>query len=131
MRKLKNVIDQSDSFVGAHRIVHARSYKRKPPSWACNDRKVRDLLLRSFPKMASDKKQHEASARWGAVIHLYFRMGYTESQVAEEIGSTTTKVHFVVRSIFRVSKGLRANGTGALGAKRGRPKNNRALVQSF
>lgn len=121
--KLRQQIDQNDTFsLGGHRIVHARTHKRKVPLWALNDTKVQALLLRSFPKLHTDARQQEAAGRWAAIIHLYFRMKYTRSQVAEEIGSTVIKVRDVLRSILRVSKGLRANGTGVLGAPKGRPK---------
>lgn len=108
---------------GGHQIVHARTYKRAIPRWTKNDKSIRELLLRTFPRMREDDRQHEAAARWGAVIHLYFRMGYTRSQIAEEIGSTTVKVHGMIRSILRVSKGIRADGRGPLGRPKGRPKN--------
>lgn len=126
--RLRNAVDANDQFMTGHGVVKVRTYKRAVPKWTRNDKAVRALILRSFPKMNTDSAQRNAAARWASVIHLYFRMGYTASQVAEEIGSTTMKIEFVIRSIHRVSKGLRANGTGKLGAKRGRPKKNRAVV---
>lgn len=123
-QKLKQVLDRSDGFIsGGHQIVSARTYKRAVPRWTKNDRLIRELLLKTFPKMATDSRQHDSAARWGAVIHLYFRMGYTRSQIAEEIGSTSVKIHGIIRSILRVSKGIRADGRGPLGRPKGRPKN--------
>ena len=95
-------------------VVQARTYKRKKPTWVWNDKKIRDLIVRAFPKMETSRTQRESAARWASVIHLYFRMGYTRAQIAEEIGSTTGKIHGIIRSISRVSKGLRADGTGRL-----------------
>lgn len=112
-KSLRQVLDQSDRFNVAHQVTGARTYKRRVPTWAMNDQLIRRLLLKTFPKMATSKVQRASAARWGAVIHLYFRMGYTRSQIAEEIGSTAVKVHGVIRSILRVSKGLRADGSGA------------------
>lgn len=114
MTKLHNVMDGSEGFISGHGIVKARTYKRNVPKWALSDSSIRKVVLRAFPRMATDPRQRDAAARWAAVIHLYFRMGYTRSQIAEEIGSSTQKVHGVIRSILRVSKGLRADGNGKL-----------------
>ncbi len=114
-KQLGKSLDQNDGFMtGGHQIVHARSYKREVPSWTLNDKTVRRLLLRSFPKLATDGRQRDSAARWGMVIHLYFKMGYTRSQIAEELDTTTERIKGVIRSIQRVSAGRRANGTGKL-----------------
>lgn len=97
-----------------YQIEQARSYRRIQPLWVRNEKKVAALILRSFPKAKTNKGQREAAARWASVIHLYYRMGYTRSQIAHEIGSTETKVSGIIRSITRVSKGLRADGSGKL-----------------
>lgn len=115
----------SDTFAsGGSQIVNARTYKRLlTPTWVYHDSEIRTVLLRAFPKLATDEKQREAAARWGAVIHLYYKMRYTSSQVAQELGTSTLKIKNVLRSISRVSKGLRANGSGRRGGVRtGRPK---------
>ena len=128
MRKnaqLRRVLDGNDGFIsGGNQIVGARTYKRKTPKWVLDDKKIGILLLRSFPKLATNSSQREAAGRWAAIIHLYFRMGYTRNQVADEIGSTEEKIKSIIRSIRRVFKGLRANGSGKLSGKRGRPKNS-------
>lgn len=124
LKQLHQSFDPQDEFLNeGHQIVKARAYPRKPPLWAMSDTKIRQLILRSFPKAHTSDTQRAAAGRWASVIHLYFRMGYTRPQIAHEIGSTTTKVHGIIRSILRVSKGLRANGQGKLKGSRGRPKN--------
>ena len=113
-KRLHQVLDQSDSFaVGGHRIVRPRTYKRDIPKWAMSDTKVRSLLLNAFPKLATSDNQREAAGRWATVIHLYFRIGYTRGQIADELDTTTERVKGVIRSIYRVAEGRRANGTGA------------------
>lgn len=109
--------------LASSQIVQARTYRRASPLWTKSDKKIQELITRSFPKVQTSPTQRTAAARWVSVIHLYFRMGYTRSQIAHEIGSTTTKVHGIIRSILRVSKGLRADGCGKLKGSRGRPKN--------
>jgi hypothetical protein len=123
MAQLRNVMDGGEQFMGGHGIVKARTYKRKVPEWTKSDKAIRKVILRAFPGLASDPEQRKAASRWANVINLYFRLGYTRSQIAEEIGSSSSKVHGVIRSILRVSKGLRANGTGKLSP--------RALEQSY
>ena len=52
-KRLKDVLDGNDTYVsGGHQIVKARTYKRIVPAWALSDKKVRQLLLRSFPNFA-------------------------------------------------------------------------------
>jgi len=115
--QLNRSVDQQDPFLtGGHQVVGARKYKRAVPLWAMSDKATRKVILRAFPNFITDSVQREGAARWASVIHLYFRMGYTRGQIAEEIGSSACKIHGVIRSILRVSKGLRANGSGKLRA---------------
>lgn len=109
--------------LASSQIVQARTYRRVSPLWTKSDKKIQELVTRSFPKMQTDPVQRAAAARWVSVIHLYFRMGYTRSQIAHELGSTYTKIKGIIRSITRVSNGLRADGYGKLKGFRGRPKN--------
>lgn len=113
MTKLGQQFDYSEPFMNGHQIVNARTYKRSVPEWAYNDAAVKDLLLTAFPKLKTDKRQATAAARWVSVIHLYFRMKYTRSQIAEELDSTVSRIDSVIRSIYRTAKGHRANGSGS------------------
>jgi hypothetical protein len=108
-------LDQNDGFMqGGHQIVQARTYKRKTPAWVYKDSEIQKVLLRAFPKLATDDRQRDSAGRWGLVIHLYFRLGYTRGQIAEELDTTTERVKGLIRSIYRVSKGRRADGRGPL-----------------
>jgi hypothetical protein len=114
-KQLGRSLDQNEGFMtGGHQIVHARTYRRKTPAWVYNDLRIQEVLLRAFPKLATDDRQRDSAGRWGLVIHLYFRLGYTRGQIAEELDSTVERVKGLVRSIYRVSKGLRADGRGPL-----------------
>lgn len=122
-KQLRGSFDPKDSFLSSgHQVVQARSNKRETPDWAMSNARVREILLRSFPKLKTETRQRNAAARWMWVIQLYYRLGYTYTQVAEEIGSSPVKVENVIRSIKRVVQGLRADGRGRLTGKRGRPK---------
>ena len=112
-KQLGRSLDQNDGFMqGGHQIVHARTYKRKTPAWTINDKEVQKVLLRAFPKLATDDRQRDSAGRWTMVIHLYFRLGYTRGQIAAELDTTTERVKGYIRSIYRVSKGRRADGKG-------------------
>ena len=114
-KQLGNLLGQNESFVnGGHQIVQARTYKRKAPAWTLNDKEVEKILLRAFPKLATNDRQRESAGRWITVIYLYFRLGYTRGQIAEELDTTTERVKGYIRSVYRVSKGLRADGKGPL-----------------
>lgn len=97
--------------------VEARTYKKTIPKWCFNDTEIRRLIEHSFPNWRKKDTVRADAARWAAVIQLY-RMGYTSSQIATEIGSNPCKVRGVIRSIQRAAKGLRA-GSAEPRTKRG------------
>jgi hypothetical protein len=108
---------------GGHQIVGLRRRKRSVPEWTLNNKEVRKVLLRSFPKLATDPIQRLRAARWARIIHLYFRLQYTYRQVAQELEMMPGSVRTMIISIKRVATGRRANGTGQLGiSPRGRPR---------
>lgn len=123
--ELRKKIDSNDPFVtGGHQVLKPRSDdKKEVPDWARDDKKVREILLRSFPKLATDTKQRIRASRWIRIIHLYFRMHMTRGQVADEMGVEPEVIKWAVEGIRRVAKGIRYDGRGKLGEKpRGRPK---------
>lgn len=108
-----------------------RSRHNDIPDWATDDRKIRDFLLRSFPKLKTDLKQRIRAGRWLRVINLYFRMQWSHTQVAEEIGMLPKVVHGMIRGIRRSAQGRRVDGKGLSGLKPiGRPKNNSLPVKA-
>ena len=126
------------------RIVGPRSYRgRKLQAWAMNDAEVQRLLLFAFPRMHDKrpryKRQREDAARWARVIHLYFRMKYTASQVAGMVFDydpidgygrrkevpCTTKIRGIVQQIQKKLKALRT-GTAR---HRGRPPKKPPVIQ--
>lgn len=128
--ELRNRFDARDPFVtGGHQILKPRSSKKQIPDWARDDKKVREIVLRSFPKLLEDDRQRKAAARWIRVIHLYFRMHMTRGQVAQEMGIESSQVRDFVRNIRRVAAGRRSDTKGVLGAKaKGRPKKIHASI---
>jgi hypothetical protein len=118
---LRRVVD--GTFVGGgHQVVKARRQERKTPEWANNDGKIREFVTRAFPKLFTSARQQEGARRWVRVVYLYFRMGYTETQTAEEMGLTLSQAKGIIISLRRAAKGLWAKGTGKHGVRRvGRP----------
>jgi len=103
----------------------ARTYKKAIPEWVFSNSKIGDLVQRSFPNWRNNPRMHDDAARWVAVINLYYRNGYTFSQIAEEICSTTCKVRGVIRSIQRAARGLQANSNKARTNNRGKNPRSR------
>lgn len=134
---LRKFLDGKEGLVsGGHGIIktagatqHA-ARMRRVPVWALDDGKIREVLLKSFPKLSTDSKQREQAARWLRIIHLYWRLGMTRGQVAYEVGKTDQQVHFLLVAIKRAMEGKRANGSGPRGGKVGRPKKISAPIDA-
>ena len=121
-RRLRRQVDGNDGFTSGHQIITLRQSNREDPEWTKSDAEIREVLRRSFPKLDTDAGQRFRAGRWMRVIQLYYRKHGTEGRIAEEMGISVAAVRSLIRSIKRVTKGVSANGTGALGRPRGRPK---------
>jgi hypothetical protein len=122
--QLRGKFDGSESFMNhGHQIIKIRRGNRKNPPWVKCDTKIREILLRSFPKMLTNPLQRSRAGTWARVIHLYFRMQMTYSQVAAELNIKPRRAEDLIRSIRRAGAGRKANGKGLLGKRAtGRPK---------
>lgn len=79
--------------------------------WASNFKLIQKILLTAFPKLQTDSRQRYRAGRWARIIELYFRMGLSYSEVAEEIKENKGAVKTLIRSIQRRSRGEPAAGT--------------------
>ena len=54
LKGLLTAFDSNNSFITGHQVVRTLNagLKRETPDWAVNDKQIRELLLRSFPKLA-------------------------------------------------------------------------------
>lgn len=118
MKRLRKRITDANGMMRIHRI---RKPGKKIPAWALDDKAVRRLLLTSFPKLQSNRKQRDRASRWNQIIALYFRLNMSKTATAQELGLKRTIVHRAIQRIHHVAAGLRANGSPR-GGKRGRPK---------
>ena len=112
-QELIRMLDGKEQFMrSGHQILVERKHKRIVPDWAQDDAKVRELLLRSFPKFRTDKRQAARAGRWARVIQLYFRMGKTHGQIADEMSIEYNKVKMLIRAIKWAAQGKRTDGSG-------------------
>lgn len=93
-------------------IKNIRRQERDTPEWARTNEGIQKILLVAFPRLREDSKQRAAAARWARVIQMYFQMGWTRFEIADELNIKPGTVLTLTRSIVRTSKGLRANGSG-------------------
>jgi predicted DNA-binding protein YlxM (UPF0122 family) len=96
---------------------------QKMPEWMKDEKNVRELLLRVFPKLKTNDRQRKRAARWVAIIGLYFKTAWSARDVAEKLNTTEKKIYDTAQRITRAGAGLRTTGKQRTG-KRGRPKTN-------
>jgi hypothetical protein len=127
--QLRKSFDGSDPFMThGHQILKIRRSSRSVPKWTKNDKSIQEVVLRAFPKMATDPKQRGRAGRWIRVIHLYYRMKMTKTQVAAELCISPDMIHDILVRIRRVQAGVRSDNRGKHGVvPRGRPKKSRTL----
>lgn len=119
-QQLRQILSGEDRFHISHQIIQERRIQRKIPDWTKNDKMIRDLLFRSFPRLDSNTTHRFRASRWARVIHLYYRIGLTYGQVAAEMSITPKAVADLLLRINRVSRGQRANGTGSFTTRKGK-----------
>src|ERR1700676_886948 len=113
--QIRKSVDGNDSFMTGFQIGQLKTYKRKIPLWVNSDKEIQKILLSAFPKLKTDSRQRTRAARWANVIHFYFRLRYTASQIADELGFKPSVVYDIVFRIKRAAAGQKANGSGPRG----------------
>lgn len=109
LRNLR-IYSSSDQFMrGGHRIINSnRAFAgphRKEELWTNDEIAVRELLLRVFPKLDTNEKDRLRAGRWARLIHLYFKSGLSQGDVANEMKMSKMAVNSMLRNIRRASKG--------------------------
>ena len=119
-RRLRKKFDGSDPFMtGGHQIIKSAGATRhaervsNTPDWVKDDQKIREMLLRSFPRLQTDKLQRERAGRWVQVVQLYFRMGWTRQKTADEMGLPIETIKYLILSVKNAAEGKRRNRKGS------------------
>lgn len=106
---LRSHVDGSDNFVRGHGVIktagatrHTERMKRVPV-WALDDVKIAELIKIRFPKAQIDPEQRRLASRMLRLINLYYRVGSTTPQVAEELKMTDKAVE---NAIYRLNKAM-------------------------
>jgi hypothetical protein len=91
-------------------IKNIRTEKRDVPEWARTNEGIQKLLLTAFPKLKINDSQRKRAGRWAQVIQMYFRMGWTYSEVADALEEKPRVIEMVIRGITRTSEGKTWSG---------------------
>jgi hypothetical protein len=99
---------------------------RNVPGWAAEDKQLRALLIRVFPKLKSNKTQQAQAGKWTRVIYLFYRVGWTTGEIADKMKVSNSVVCSILRRARNAAIGLRTDGKPR-GGKRGRPTKRSAI----
>jgi hypothetical protein len=103
--------------------AHYRPEQGKPDAqFLYNDAGTRAFLLKTFPLLETDEHQNTQAGRWAVVIYHFFRQGWTDSRIEQELEWEKGAVGYIVQQIRRKIKGLSPNGRPYSGRTRGRPR---------
>ena len=87
-----------------HRVPYRNNKQKEVPAWAIKDESLRTVLLTAFPRLHTNLSQRKAAARWAQVIQLYYRQGWTETEVADEMMEKVNSIRCLVYHIRKVAE---------------------------
>jgi hypothetical protein len=109
---------------GGHQIIKMRRSDRVTPEWAKSNKKIQQMLMRSFPQLRTNPIQRRRAARWATIIQLYYRMLMTRGQICAHTKMRPKVVCRLIENISLASKGMKANAKGPYSNRPpSRPKN--------
>ncbi len=114
---LRQIVDGSESFMSHAGTMKVRTIDREVPEWTLSDARVREILLRSFPKLRKEEKQRSKAARWCRIIYLYYRMRLPRQIVAKELRISETGLNGHIQRIGWAASGLNTAGKKRSGKK--------------
>lgn len=128
-QQLRKKFDGSDPFISqGHQVIKSAGATRhatrvsKIPGWARDDAQVQAVLLKSFPKLKDDPIQRQRAGRWIQIIHLYYRMSWTQNKIAEEMGISLNLLKYYLTAIRRAASGKTVDGIERGIRSPGRPR---------
>ena len=111
MASLRKRMDGDDRFMEGHQIRKLRARHRAVPDWAVNDELFRKILLRSFPGCDNSHRAARRAGRWARIVYLFYRMNFSYTYIAKELGCTENRVKMTLRTIRWAAEG-RNTATG-------------------
>lgn len=95
---------------GGFQIKEIRPKSRGIPEWARTNEGIQKVLLTAFPKLHINPSHRQRAGRWAQVIELFFKRGWSETDVAEALQETVGNIRRLVVSISWVSEGKTVDG---------------------
>jgi hypothetical protein len=94
---------------------------KNTPEWVGDDSFIGSLILLVFPKLRTNETHRKRAALWYGIIDFWFRQGWPDSAVANELQITKKQVHDTARRIEKAVAGFTTNGKPR-NHRMGRPK---------
>jgi hypothetical protein len=91
-------------------IKHIRQEEKDVPDWAKKNEEIQKILLTAFPNLHVNQKQRQKAGRWAQIIRLHFLLGWSYSEVAEELNVKPNVVLMTIRGIKYTVDGKTWNG---------------------
>jgi hypothetical protein len=94
---------------GFQMAYEACPYDTFVPEWAKTNEGIRKVILTAFPKYETNEIQYLRAQRWATVIYMFWRVQYTNTDIAEELGTTIEEVDLILKRARRVAANRRAD----------------------
>jgi hypothetical protein len=108
----RDEVDGDD--MSSYHPVRTREHERFVPLWVLDDEKLRQVILKTFPKQATDAQQRESAGRLLRIVYLYFRANQWVKTIAGAVGCSVRAVEGVIRRARKV--GAEMFGSGRAGS---------------
>ena len=112
LASFRGLVDGNDSFILNHGITSIRQNVKHVPEELKTKQGIQNLLLKAFPKLATDQKQRKQAGRWIRLIQLHYKYHYSERLTAEEMGLSHRTIYSIKSHIKRVLENRRLDGSG-------------------
>ena len=103
---------------GFQMAYEACPYDTFIPDWAKTDDGIQKIIRTVFPKFETNENQNFRAGKWAAVAYLFWRVQFTDKDIAEELGIPLQEVIEIIRRIRRVAVGKTTGGYERLKAKK-------------
>ncbi len=118
-------------------IKNIRVYDRAE-SWPYSNALCQRVILRKYPRLATDPKQREKAKQTAQILTLYYRLGWSSSQIGYCMKLKTPAVELRIRRIAGLARKMimenslvSESGESFFAPKPQAPRRGRVLVSSF